>query len=455
MSKSPLNALIVDGSSPARLSISTILQGFGISKIENCSTVADARRKVLDGKYDIILCEYHFDGDETGQDLLEQLSERHQLPPPTIFIMVTGEAKYSRVASVAEVTPDDYLLKPVQTGQLEDRIERAFTRREALMDIYDALYAKEYGRALNVAQQMLSGKTRYFNEVAKLAVQTLCRLERYEDATVFYRRIVERKHAAWAKFGLARMSLKTGDKEVAETMLLDVINQHLRYLPVYDQLIDFYLEEGRQADALGILERSIVISPRSNRRLQLAGQLAFELGLAVQADTYLNRAIALRGSTIELDFRTLLHLVILKFDEGETGSGVSLVKQMQTRLKQLTAPVEAQRATWYCNLAMAAQAIASREPVAAIDLMRSITGQAVAETFDFTLAQDYLTIIARLYSNDLAQMLTEWVRPLIQRYLTSQARLSMMLPRVAGCEQLTAVMHGTAATLDSDVDAPT
>ncbi|MBV8465842.1 MAG: response regulator, partial [Burkholderiales bacterium] len=88
MSNRPLSALVIDGSAPVRTSLRGILQGFEMTDIDVAASVADGRRKIGTRKYDVILCEYHFDGEETGQDLLEQIAANRLQPPPTIFIMV-------------------------------------------------------------------------------------------------------------------------------------------------------------------------------------------------------------------------------------------------------------------------------------------------------------------------------------------------------------------------------
>lgn len=450
MPTAALSALIIDGSAPFRTSLRGLLIDLGIHDIDVAQTIPDGRRKILSRKYDLVLCEYHFDGEETGQDLLEEVIGQRMLPPPTLFIVVTTEANYPRVMSVAEITPDEYVLKPVQTGQLADRVERAFKRRDVLMELHEAIYAQRYNQALKAAQSMLVGKSPYASDVAKIVGQMLCKLERFSEAAVFYRHIVKTKQLAWAKFGLAKISLRQGDKATAETMLLDVINQHLRYLPVYDYLVDFYLAETRHAEALAITEKALEISPHSVRRLQLAGQLAFELREDERSVAFFDRAVGLRGSTVELDFRSMLHLALHRFEGGDTANGSSLVKQMRAKLSEADSAPDAVtmiRAGRYCDLAAAAEAMVTM-PLGAIDQMRALAGGWNKPEFDAAYARDYLAVLARLYSDDIAATLADWARPIALRFVTNEAVRNLMLARLDGCPKLVQMLAEAGETVD-------
>jgi tetratricopeptide (TPR) repeat protein len=453
MGNRSLSALVIDGSMPVRTSLRGILQGFDMTDIDVAASVAEGRRKIGNRKYDVILCEYHFDGDETGQDLLEQITDGRMQPPPTIFIMVTTEANYPRVMSVAEVTPDEYVLKPIQTGQLSDRLEKAFTRRDALMELHELLYAERYNAALKTAQDMMTARSRYASDVAKIIAHTLCRLERYREAAVFYRHVVKTKQLPWAKFGLAKVSLLQGDRATAEAMLVDVINQHLRYMPVYDYLADFYLAENRHAEALDITERALEVSPHSVHRLQTAGQLAFGLGQAERALGHLEKAVSLRSTTAEMSIRTLFVLASLRYGAGDSTAGGSMVKQLRAKVADFdNLPdqygMNERQAERYADLGSALE-VMFNQPLAAIDLMRALAGQWGQLDFDFAVAQDYLAVVARLYTEDLGPTLSDWVRPIALRYITSDAARDLFMNRVGGCTQLVGVVKEEAQEVES------
>ncbi|GAB3242560.1 response regulator [Chitinimonas naiadis] len=440
MQQRTLSALVADPSSTVRLSLRAILQGCDIGRIDTASTLSEARRRLIDGKYDVVLCEYHFDSEDTGQDLLEDMRARKALPLTTLFIMVTAEASYGRVINVAEETPDDYMLKPVQAGELAERIERAFLRRQALMEIYEALNEKHYNKALKTAQQMMQMKTPYLADIVRLAANILYQLGRYEESVAMYKRILETRNPAWAKLGLAKVALRQGDKETAESAMLDIVNQHFRYLPVYNQLVDFYLADERYAEALEITEQAIKITPNNLKRLQRAGQLAYSLGDPTKAAEYFGRAIRINGKAIDLDYRSIFHLVLLQFDKGQSPDAASLVKQLAAKHKNDDGNGNDHQGEWYGQLAMATEAIAKREPLAAIDILRNLAAHWSAPDFTFTFALDYLTVVDRLYAEDIVGTLVEWVQPIAVRFVTGRQAEELLIQPLARRTRLTEVV---------------
>ena len=57
----------------------------------------------------MVLCQHHFANEaSSGQDLLDDLRRNQLLLFSTVFIMVTGEATYAKVAEAAESALDGY-----------------------------------------------------------------------------------------------------------------------------------------------------------------------------------------------------------------------------------------------------------------------------------------------------------------------------------------------------------
>src|SRR5687768_4629597 len=105
-------ALVIDANPTSRSILATMLREMGVGTVSQASRVTDARRHLENRVFDVVLCDYHFDSAEySGQDLLDDLRRAQLLPFSTVFIMVTGEATYARVAEAAESALDGYLLK--------------------------------------------------------------------------------------------------------------------------------------------------------------------------------------------------------------------------------------------------------------------------------------------------------------------------------------------------------
>ena len=131
-----ISALIVEANPNMRTQLRNMLNMCGIGKVQFAVTAGVAVRKLRDGRYDLILCEYHIGDGQDGQHLLEDLRHNAIIPLSTLFIMVTGERQYERVVSAAELAPNDYILKPFAADTLHDRILRCLDKREAFLPAY-------------------------------------------------------------------------------------------------------------------------------------------------------------------------------------------------------------------------------------------------------------------------------------------------------------------------------
>jgi DNA-binding response OmpR family regulator len=87
-------------------------------------------RQVGRTPFDIILSDYLLEDGRDGQQLLEELRQQHLVPLSTVFMMITSERAYHNVVSVAELAPDDYLIKPFTADDLHGRLVRALYRKQ-------------------------------------------------------------------------------------------------------------------------------------------------------------------------------------------------------------------------------------------------------------------------------------------------------------------------------------
>lgn len=117
--------LLIDRHPSARNSLRIMLSSLDISAVHNAGTTAEVLRQVKANRFDILLSDYILDDGRDGQQLLEELRQQHLISLSTVFIIITSERAYHNVVSVAELGPDDYLIKPFTADQLQGRLVRA------------------------------------------------------------------------------------------------------------------------------------------------------------------------------------------------------------------------------------------------------------------------------------------------------------------------------------------
>jgi CheY-like chemotaxis protein len=146
-------ALVIDGNPTSRSVLTAQLRDFGVGTVVQTGRVKDARSILENRPFDVVLCDYHFDGsDMSGQDLLDELRREQLLPFATVFIMVTGEATDAKVTEAAESALDGSLLKPHTATHLGERIRESRQRKRVLRHIFEAIERGDHGAAAELCQ---------------------------------------------------------------------------------------------------------------------------------------------------------------------------------------------------------------------------------------------------------------------------------------------------------------
>ena len=146
-------ALVVDGNAGSRSALVMMLREFGVPDVVQARKAQDARRLLETQRFDIVLCEYHFDDEPvSGQDIMDDLRLAHLLPLATVVVMISSEAGYAKVAEAAEAALDAYLLKPHTADALRDRLVKARQRKHLLKDIIGLVEKESFIEAAEMCQ---------------------------------------------------------------------------------------------------------------------------------------------------------------------------------------------------------------------------------------------------------------------------------------------------------------
>ncbi len=204
-------ALIIDGNPTSRSVMFQSLREFGFGVVKAASRVMDAREILERRRFDVVICDYHFEhGNESGQDLLEELRRENLLPYSTVFIMVTGEATYQKVAEAAEAALDSYLIKPFSANTLFERLKEARQRKRELHDIFASMDAKQFELAAQLCLNRFNSRGMYWLYAARIGAEVLLMLKRNVEAKRLFDAVIEAKAVPWARLGIARVQLAEG-----------------------------------------------------------------------------------------------------------------------------------------------------------------------------------------------------------------------------------------------------
>lgn len=307
-------ALVVDGNPTTRSVLAAQLRELGIGHVTQCSRIVEARNRLEALRYDIVLCEYEFpDGEATGQQLLDDLRRHQLLPMSTVFVIITSEATYSKVAEAAESALDSYLLKPHNTEALAERLAHARRRKAVLADILAAVDEGRFEEGSQLCIERFRSRGEFWLYAARIGAELLLNLGRHEEARELFDAVLEAKALPWAKLGVARTQIDCGDMVKAVRTLESLILEQPTFVDAYDVMGRARLEQGDFDGAMEVYGRAVHLTPESLPRLQKLGMLAYYRGDYDEAARNLERAIASGVGSKMFDWQSALLLGVVRY----------------------------------------------------------------------------------------------------------------------------------------------
>jgi CheY-like chemotaxis protein len=309
------SALIIDSNANSRSLMSAQLRDLGVGTVRQTPRVKDARVMLEHQTFDIVLCDYHFDSSDTsGQDLLDELRREGLLPYSTVFVMVTSEATYAKVAEAAEAALDAYLIKPYTSANLAERLASARQRKRILKDIFEAIENQDFETAANLCLARFEAKDKYWLYAARIGAELLLRLKRFDDARTLYEAIIAAKTVPWARLGVARTEVASGNLQQARRTLENLIGELPDYADSHDLMGHVQMEQGDLGEALKTYQTAATLTPGCLLRLQRCGSLGFYAGQRAEALKMLERAMSQGLRSKLFDMLSLVLVGLMRFD---------------------------------------------------------------------------------------------------------------------------------------------
>lgn len=386
-------ALVIDSNATARSVTISQLRDIGVGQVRHTGRIADARMLLEQRGFDIVLCDYHFDGGRSGQDLLDELRREQLLPYSTVFMLVTGEATYAKVVEAAEAGLDGYLLKPYTAAALAERLTEARKRKRAMKDVFDALEKDQVERAINLCMQRFAGREAYWLFAARVASELLLRLGRHEVARGLFDDVLRQRDAPWARLGIARALLAAGEFVPARRAAEAQLKLEPEYAEIYDVLGRMQVDQGELGAALETFRAVVQITPGCMLRLQHCGTLAFYQGQGAESLHLLERTMAMGLNSKLFDALTLMLVALLRFDAGDVKGLAAVIGQLQQFADRHPDSMRLKR---FGRAAAALRNLSARMTGDAMRLAREASAEVCEPDFDIEAANIALSLWVRL-----------------------------------------------------------
>lgn len=418
-------ALVVDSNPTSRSILVSQLRDFGVADVTQCSRLADARRQLEIRTFDVVLCEHHFAGEAlSGPDLLDDLRRNQLLPFSTVFVMVTGEATYATVSEAAESALDGYLLKPHKASQLKDRLRQARIRKISLQNIFTAIEAEDFEGAAKLCLHRFETKGLFWLYAARVGAELMLRVGKYDQAQRLYEAVIEAKTMPWAKLGVARSLLDSGQAVTAVSTLENLIREDPSYTDAYDVLGRAHFETGKFDKALETYKMAADITPASISRLQNLGMMTYYSGDRKEAEKVLDRTTRIGLDSKMFDAQTLVLLALARLESGDK-KGLQRCRDDFVRLTEKTP--DNKRLRRLSDVVDALFFIQQSQFAQALDAVRALIKTVKAPDFDFEAAANLMALMAQLSNKAIQLDEVEGVVDTIgMRYCTSKSMTELL-----------------------------
>ncbi len=425
------SALVIEGNLQSRSILIAQLRELGVGHVAQCSRLLDARRKLEETSYDVVICEQHFERESgSGQDLLDDLRRNQLLPFHTVFVMITAEATYAKVAEAAESALDAYLLKPHTAARLADRILQARERKHALRSIFSAIDAQDFEHAAAQCQERFEARETYWLYAARIGAELLLRLGRVAEAQTMFEAVIEAKTLPWARLGVARAQLESGQPAKAATTLESLIRDDDAYADAYDVMGRAQFELGNFQNALATYQMATRLTPGSISRLLKHGMLAYYSGEKGQGVELLDRATRLGLDSKMFDPQALLLLAFARLDNNDQRGLQRTVEQLSRLRDRSHDPARPHR---LLHMAESLLALQQQQTARAQDDVRRLANDVLTPAFDFESACNLLALMNRLVARSLPLFEAEAaVEAMALRFCTNRAMTELLVCAATG-----------------------
>lgn len=324
--------IIVDSNPASRSALRAMLSAIGMANVAQAGTAADALRRVSERPSDIILCDYQLEDGRDGQQLLEEMRTRHLIPLSTAFVVITRESRYQSVVSVAELAPDDYLLKPFTPQELHDRLEAVLEKKHAFRHAHSHVELAELDKAITACDAIATRYALYRLDAMRLKAQMLMALHRTLEAEELYRQILAHKAVPWAKMGLAMASRENGHLDEAADLVVDVLANQPNYLAAYDLAAQIDEERGHLDSAQKHLQAAVQRAPHGIARQRTLGRIAAENGDLAVAEKAVTTVVARSAGSGLSDATDYAQLARLQIRAGRAADALATAAAMRREL---------------------------------------------------------------------------------------------------------------------------
>ncbi len=433
-------ALVVDSNDASRRALTRMLRDFGVAQVEQVRAPTEARNLLERRSFDIVVCDFHFDGEPmSGQDLVDDLRLARILPLSTVVVMISAEAGKANVTAAAEAALDAYLIKPHTADALHQRLAQSRRRKRALKEVISLIEDSEFEQAAQMCEQRFETRGLAWVQAARLGAELWLRLDKPQAAQRLFEAILGIGAVPWARLGVARALHDRGNTNQARRSLESLLTEQPGYTDAYDVMARVLLDQGLPEKALDASREALSLTPGCVARLVKHGLLAFFYGDPDEAGTALARAARLGMNSKVFDLQGLVLLAFVQFDNGDRqGLAHSLRSITAARIGRL----ESDRLRRFESVVAILKKLIDRQVPEAVAGMQGLLLEIREPTFEIEAACNLLALVSRLIRREIRPVgIDHEVDVLARRFAVSHTTRDLLANSLGECVSLVKVIR--------------
>jgi tetratricopeptide (TPR) repeat protein len=271
-----IRILIIDNVVSAKEHFTFPLEQMGFRDIQYVESTSRALLAIEKLPFDLIICAYSIQTEHDGLYFYEQLLQVKSLNSKTGFIFTSSITSFDIIQSIVDLPPDDFVVKPVNSEKLAQRINRVLKRKQRMSNVCEFMGQQKYNSALTEVDKVLSSQNN--RELFPIALKTkgdlLLLSQRYADAGVFFTSMLKVQALSWAEIGFIKCLIALDQDDEAEKKIVVLACKRETKTIAYELLAILHVKHNKFNEALESALMALEISPKTFKRQNTTRLLA-------------------------------------------------------------------------------------------------------------------------------------------------------------------------------------
>jgi len=271
-----IRILIIDNVVSAKEHFTSPLEQIGFRDIQYVESTSRALLAIEKLPFDLIICAYSIQTEHDGLYFYEQLLQLKSLNSKTGFIFTSTITSFDIIQSIVDLPPDDFVVKPVNSEKLAQRISRVLRRKQRMSAVCEFMGQQKYNSALTEVDKVLSSQNNreFFPIALKTKGDLLLLSHQYADAGVFFTSMLKVQAFSWAEIGFIKCLIALDQDDEAEKKIVILACKKETKTMAYELLTILHVKHNKFNEALESALMALEVSPKSFTRQNTTRLLA-------------------------------------------------------------------------------------------------------------------------------------------------------------------------------------